>query len=126
MDEPNETSNEKEKLNQVKSTNILKNLKSDYILQKIFDNLKKMKLLIILKYNKYNQQRLNLTINLYKGYCELLTQIVIEIIPSKEPREKYGFGYEENVINYDDKYKKYYHIYFNNNTEEVKRNYLSR
>ena len=107
MDAPNETSNEKEKLNQVKSTNIFKNLKSDFLLKKIFNNLKKMKSLIILKYNKYNQQRLNLSIDLYKVYCELLTPIIIEIIPSKEPREKYGFGYEEKIINYDDKYKQY-------------------
>ena len=115
MDAPNETSNEKEELNQVNSKNIFYKLKSNYILQTIFNNFNKKKSLEIVKYNKYNQRRLNLSINDYKEY----SSIEIEIIPCKYRYREY------KIINYEDKDKLYYHIYFDNNTEEVRRNYLS-
>ena len=116
MDAPNETSNEKEELNQFNSKNIFYELKSNYILQKIFNNLNKKKSLVIVKYNKYSQRRLNLNINDYKKCYELLySSIEIEIIPFKERYREY------KIINYEDKDKLYYHIYFDNNTEEVKR-----
>ena len=50
----------------------------------IFNNLNKKKSLEIIKYNKYNQQRLNININDYKRYSELYSSIEIEIIPYKE------------------------------------------
>jgi len=58
-----------------------RSLKSDYFLQKLFDNLERKKLLDIVKYNKYMKQRINIKINDYKEYSEKYSSIEIEIIP---------------------------------------------
>ena len=52
MNPPNESSNEKTETNKVESKDIFKNLKSDYFLQILFNNLLKKKSLDIIKYNK--------------------------------------------------------------------------
>ena len=112
MNPSNEISNEKTESNKVESKNILKNLKSDYFLQKLFYNLLKKKSLDIIKYNKNMKERINISIKDYKEYSEL---IEIEIKPVNN---KYGkfIDMNENEI--------FYHIYFNDNKEEIKRNYL--
>ena len=84
-------------------------LKSDYFLQKLYDNVTKKKKLEIVKYNKRIQNRINLSVKDYRKYYE---EIELEIIPTKG---KYG---EFININEDDKL--YYHIYFNDNKEEIK------
>ena len=71
----------------------------------------KIKKLVIVKYNKKIQNRLNLNVNDYKECCK----IEIEIIPTKD---KYGKFID---INKNDKL--YYHIYFNDNKEEIKIKY---
>ena len=58
----------------------LKNIKSNYILSKIFIYLKIMKKLRIVNYNKKIQKRLNITNEDYKEY----SSIEIEIIPIKD------------------------------------------
>ena len=94
---------------------ILESLKSDYFLQKLYDNMTKKKKLEIVKYNKKVQNRLDLGVKDYKEYSETYSSIEIEIIPAKG---KYGrFIY----INKNDKL--YYHIYFNDNNEEIKNKY---
>ena len=90
---------------------IIENIKSDYFLQKLYDNIPKIKKLVIVKYNKRIQNRLNLSTKDYKEYCE----IEIEIIPIKG---KYG-----RFININKKNKLFYHIYFNDNKEEIKNKY---
>ena len=60
---------------------------------------------------------MNLSINDYKEYSQLYTPIEIELKPLKNKCGKF--------INVHDKEKKYYHIYFDNTNEEVKRNYLN-
>ena len=120
MDSNNKQSNEKEKINKNKLGNIFEKLKSDIILKKLFNNLKKKKLLEIIKYNKYSQQRLKLNNNDYKEYSELYSSIEIEIIPFKI---RYG---NYKIINYETQNALYYHIYLDNNTEEDKRNYLGK
>ena len=107
----------KEKLKQIKSKDIFENLKSNYFLQKIFDNLKRKKWLEIIKYNKNIKNRINLNINDYKEYSEIYSSIEIEIIPVKNKYSKF--------ININEENKSYYHIYFNNNKEEINRNYLN-
>ena len=89
----------------------LKNVKSDYILSKIFYNIIKRKSLEIFKYNKKLQNRMKLGFKDYKEFCETFTLIVIEIIPIKG---EYG---EFIHINKNDKL--FYHIYFNDNKEET-------
>ncbi len=45
---------------------ILNNVKSNYILKKILDNIRQIKILNIIRYNKTIQNRLNIDINTYK------------------------------------------------------------
>ena len=94
-----------------KSNPIIENIKSRYILSKIYVIISKKKKLEIVKYNKKVQNRLDLGIKDYKEYCE----IEIEIIPTKD---KYG-----KFININEHDKLYYHIYFNDNKEEIKNKY---
>ena len=86
---------------------IIDNIKSRYILSKIYNNITKKKKLEIVKYNKKIQNRINLSVKNYKEYSETFTPIEIEIIPTKG---KYG-----RFIYIDENDKLYYHIYFNDN-----------
>ena len=90
-----------------------KNIKSKYILQKIFNNLLEKKSLDIIKYNKNIKDRINISIKDYKEYSEIYSSIEIEIKPVKN---KYG-----KFININKENEKYYHIYFNDNKEEIKK-----
>ena len=90
---------------------IIENIKSRFILSKIYNNMAIKKKLEIVKYNKKIQNRLNLSVKDYKEYCE----IEIEIIPIKD---KYG-----KFINIKENDELYYHIYFNDNKEEIKNKY---
>ena len=117
MNPPNELSNEKTETNKVESKDIFKNLKSDFFIQKVFYNLLKKKSLDIIKYNNNIKKRINISIKDYKEYSEIYSSIEIEIKPVKN---KYGefINMNENEI--------YYHIYFNDNKEEIKRNYFNK
>ena len=95
-----------------KSKDKFGNIKSNYILLKILKNISKRKYLDIIRYNKAIKKRININVEDYEK-CSL---IEIEIIPVKN---KYGL-----FINIKKEEEKYYHIYFDNNKEEIKRNYL--
>ena len=101
--------------NQVKLKDKFKNIKSNYFLEKVFNNLTKKQTLYMLKYNKNLKKRINININDYKDCYEL---IEIEIKPIYN---KYGY-----FINIKKEEEKYYHIYFDNNIEEIKRNYINK
>ena len=103
---------------QVKSKVDFMNLKSDYFLLKLFDIMKKNKSLKIIKYNTKLQKRLNLSIKDYKEYSQLYTPIEIEI------KLSYNI-YKSNFINISKEEKEFYHIYFDNTNEDIKRNYLT-
>ena len=105
-------SSNKRKIN---SNNVFKNLKNKYILLKIFDNILKKKLLEIIKYNKKIQKRINININDYKEYSEIYSSIEIKIIPAKKCL---------SFINFKEEDEEYYHIYFDNNKEEIKMDFL--
>ena len=66
-------------VNKVKSKDIFKNLKSDYFLQILFNNLLKKILLELIKYNKNIKNRININIKDYKEYSEIYSSIEIEI-----------------------------------------------
>ena len=105
-------SKENNKENEIAKPNlIIENIKSRYILSKIYNNMTIKKKLAIVKYNKKIQNRLNLSANDYKKCCK----IEIEIIPKKVEYCKF--------ININKKDKLYYHIYFNDNKEEIKNKY---
>ena len=76
----------------------------------------KKKSLNIIKYNKKIKDRINISIKDYKEYSEIYSPIELEIKPINN---KYG-----KFINFKKENEIYYHIYFNNNKEEIKRNYL--
>ena len=101
---------QKENIEPIKSINYLKNIKSKVILKKIFDYIQRNKSLEIIKNNSNIQKRLNININDYKP-------ILIEIIPIPN---KYG-----KFINIKKEDKKYFHIYFNDNKEEIERTVLN-
>ena len=101
-----------------KLKNNLENIKSDFFLKLLFYNLIKEKTLDIIKYNKNLKKRLNINLNDYKEYSEIYSSIEIEIITIEN---KYG-----NFINILKKEEeKYFHIYFNDSKDEIKRNYLN-
>ena len=111
--------NERREQNKNTSKNIFLNLKSDFFLQILFDNLQKKKSLEIVKYNKFIQQRININNDNYKDFSEKYSSIEIEIIPFE--------NYKNQFIRILDKEKKYYHIYFNNNKgKEIKEYYLNK
>ena len=119
MNSFNASVNEKTELNEIKSSNMFLILKSKYILQFIFDNLSKRKSLNFIKYNKNIQNKINININDYKEFSEIYSSIEMEIIPVNN---KYGKFI--NIKNQGD--LKYFHIYFDNNKEEIKRNHLDK
>ena len=89
------------------SSNQLRNVKSHYIIQLIFEYTTERKSLEAIRYNKSIQKRINININHYKAYSETKTSIELDIIPKK--------GEYSNFINIYGEDKKYIHIYFNDN-----------
>ena len=100
---------------QIKEKDKFVKLKSNYFLEKVFNNLKRKKALDILKFNKSIKKRVKININDYKEYSEIYSSIEVEIKPvNNKSGEFIKFKFD----------KKYYHIYFNNNKEETKRNWI--
>ena len=106
-----------EEKNQLKSTTRYENIKADFFLEKVFNNLKKGKTLNIVKYNKNIKKRINININDYKEYSEKYSSIEIELITCKSEKGEY--------ISIEKDKAQYYHIYFNNNKTEIKSRYLN-
>ena len=117
MNSGNFESKNKIRRNQIQSKDKFEGIKSNYFLEKLFNLLDKRKSLNIIKYNKNLKKRINININDYKEFSEKYSSIEIEIKPAIN---KYG-----KFINIKDENKIYYHIYFNNNKEEIKRNYIN-
>ena len=116
MESNNNSSKENNKENEgAKPNPIIENIKSRYILSKIYGIMTQKKKLEIVRWNKRIQNQLNLDIKDFKEYSETFTPIEIEIIPTKG---KYG-----KFINIKENDELYYHIYFNDNNEEIKNKY---
>ena len=64
------------------------------------------------------QKRMNLNINDYERYSALYSSIEIELKPVNN---EYG-----KFINIPESEKEYYHIYFNDKKQEIKRNYFNK
>ena len=116
MESDNLLSKEKFEKNKINSFDNYKNIKADFFLEKVFNYLEKKITLKIVKYNKNLKRRINININDYKEYSEKYSSIEIEVMP-----EIYSNG---KFININDENKIYYHIYFDNNKEEIKRKYI--
>ena len=109
---------EKEESVSIKLKNKFTEIKSDYFLERVFNYMHKVAKLKIIKNNKNIQKRLKININDYKEYSEIYSSIEIEIIPKMNEDDSPFIE-----INYED--KEYYHIYFNNNKEEIKKTELT-
>ena len=89
------------------------NIRSKYIIQRIFDNVPKNKLFKIILINKKLKQRIDIDKKDYVENCF----IVIEIVPAQNI-----YGKFINIINEKD--KKYFNIYFNDKNEKIERTFL--
>ena len=106
-------SNEEQAKQNDKRVNI-ENIKSNYLLDLIFTHMKRNLKLKIMKQNEQLQKRLNLSLKDYKEYALYYSSIEVELTVSDN---RYG-----TFINIPNKEKEYYHIYFDNLAEEIKRN----
>ena len=67
------------KLNQIKPKIGFSNIKSNFIMRKIINNLNKIKLLEIIRYNQKFQKFFNITINDYNYYSKLYSSVEVEL-----------------------------------------------
>jgi len=97
---------------------MLEKIKGDFFLKYLCQHIKNRDhILRIFNYNKCLQQRLNISINDYKNKYY---QTIIEIKPGETKK-----NIRENVfIRIVRNFYENYHIYFDNNKNEIKRNYL--
>ena len=91
-------------------------IRSKYILRQIFENIHKKRKLDIVRFNKNIQKSLDVELNDYKIEY---SKIEIEIIP-----REYKYGKFINILN--KKNEPYYHIFFNDEKEEIKSNKINR
>ena len=117
MDSIKDLENQMKKINTNSSNVQFKNIKSKYILKLIFDYLNEKKCFDIIKYNKKMQTIINKDSNYYKKLLEIEIEIIFD--KNKAHFEK------NNFININEKDRKYYHIYFDDNKEEIKRKDLA-
>ena len=113
------TGKEIENLNLIKPNNKFINIKSDYFLRKLFGIMQTRISLKIIKCNINIQKRLNININNYKDFSEKFSSIELEIIPIQNE-----YGPFVNIKEEDE--KKYFHIYFNDNKEEINKTELNK
>ena len=92
----------------------LKNVRSGYILDKIFDNLNLHRTLEIIKYTKKLQNKLKKGLKDYKNYF----QIELELIPTDDALGEF--------INIPQFHESQYHIYFNQSRKERKHYKISK
>ena len=112
MNSNTELKNENKNTNQETLKVSIMKIRNNFILKKIFVNLKRIKQLDIIKYNKILQNRLNFSFNDYKEYRSIYSEIEIELVPVKN-----NFGNFINIINESE--KDYFHIFFNDNPERI-------
>jgi len=99
-----------EKIKMVQIEDKFKNIKSKYILQKIFNNLDTKRRLYLIRFNKNIKKRLDININDYKEYLKI--EIELKLVTNKSGQ----------FINTNNNNGKYFHIYFNNNKDEIRNN----
>ena len=98
--------------NNFNKNDVLKKIKSKYIVMRIFENLKQIKLLDIIHYNKKYQKLMNIKLKDYK--YEFLN-IEIEVIPKENEYGKFINFLNKNI-----------HIYFNDNNKEIKKKEITK
>ena len=114
MENDKKPNTEKEKINHTGPLTKLDDIKSKYILQKIFYIMHKRKALQLIQYNKNSQEKLNFSIQDFNKLSKIYSSIEIELIPVNNK-----YGQFINILKSEE--KKYFHIYFNNDKNEIKR-----
>ena len=107
----------KEEMNTVKKLTLLDGIRSKFILNKVIKHLSREKLLKLIKYNKQIQKKLNIDLEDYKSFNQ--TEIELKFDLNISYYSKIGIRF----VNYTGN-KSNYHIYFNDNKEEAKSNYM--
>ena len=107
----------KEEINTVKKLTLLDGIRSKFILNKVIKYLSREKLLKLIKYNKQIQKKLNIDLEDYKSFNQ--TEIELKFDQNISYYSKIGIRF----VNYTGN-KSNYHIYFNDNKEEAKSNYM--
>ena len=102
--------------NNFNKNDVLKKIKSKYIVMRIFENLKQIKLLDIIHYNKKYQKLMNIKL---KDYKNKFAKIEIEIIPKENTYGKFINIYSQLI-------KSNIHIYFNDSKEETNKNEITK
>ena len=97
---------------------MLFNIKSKYIIEEIFSFFEEAKKLEIIRYNKKIQEKMGVTFETYKDFGKIEIEITMEKDHDIKGKEKFYF------IHYNEKDELNYHIYFDDNEEEAKRNYI--
>ncbi len=113
MDSRNVSMDLEGEINKENIKSSIRKINSKYIIKQVLDFLAQRILLKTIKYNKKIQQELEISLIDYKKFNE----IEIEIIPIENKYVKKGSII--NFINEED--AKYYHIYYNDNNREIKR-----
>ena len=99
---------------------IIFGIKSRYIIKKVFALLGKRSRLLIINKNNKLKDILNVSINDYRDNYRILSSIEIELKPS----HLYGEFINLDRKNEEEKDReKNYHIYFNDNKDEIKNKY---
>ena len=111
------------------SQNKILNIKSKYILLEIFNYIIKPKLLSIIKYNKSIKKKVDISVKDYEECPKIYSSIELVIRPILDiPENIINFQKGEirqiPFINIKKEEEKYFHIYFNKNKKETKKNYL--
>ena len=111
------------------SQNKILNIKSKYILLEIFNYIIKPKLLSIIKCNKSIKKRVDISVKDYEECPKIYSSIELVIRPILDiPENIINFQKGEirqiPFINIKKEEEKYFHIYFNKNKKETKKNYL--
>ena len=97
---------------------MLDGIKSKYILQHIMNNLFEGKKLLLIKYNKKLKEKLNIKEVDYRKFTQIEIEIFLKEI--KEDVDKRQFDF----INWKEGDESFYHIYFDKQKNEAKRNYV--
>ena len=103
-------------MNESNKSLILENIRSDYILRKIFYYIPENKLLNFIRYNKYIQNRIEKDINSFREYSKIEIELTLKLENQRE--------FIINILNKKDQIN--YHIFLNDDKEELKRIYITK
>ena len=101
---------------------MLEKIKSLYVLKIIINKIQNKKYLKLFAYNNYLQQKLNISIDTYINYFYKI-EVEIEMLNNRNKLSK-DDKKNEFIQIIDEKDRQFYHIFINEEKEEIKRNYI--